>query len=108
MEKNRKNAALLVGELLLYCAFGCLCGAGVGFFLFLRLGFPNDPRLAGYVSGLFLMSGLKLGFAVWVIRRFALVLRRLWIDAGSFPDFYMYKDIDVTAYPHLGDATARR
>lgn len=58
-------------ELLFSCAPGCLCGAGVGFFLFLRLGFPKDAYLAGYLSGLFVVAGLKLGFAWWIIRRLA-------------------------------------
>jgi len=55
-------------ELLLSCAGGCLCGAGIGFFLLAHLGFPKDLYLAGYLSGLFLVAGTKFGFSVWVIR----------------------------------------
>lgn len=58
-------------ELLFSCVRGCLCGAGVGFFLFLRLGFPRDVNLAGYLSGLFFVAGLELGFSWWIIRRLA-------------------------------------
>jgi len=58
-------------ELLLSGVRGCLCGAGVGFFLLLRLGFPKDAELAGYISGLFVVAGLKLGLSWWVVRRFA-------------------------------------
>lgn len=54
--------------LLLSCARGCLGGAGIGFFVFLRLGFPKDLNLAGYLSGLFVVAGLKFGFSLWVIR----------------------------------------
>ena len=58
-------------ELLFSCVRGCLCGAGVGFFLFLRLGFPKDAELAGYISGLFVVAGLKLGLSLWAIRHLA-------------------------------------
>jgi hypothetical protein len=49
------------------CVRGCLCGAGVGFFLFIRFGFPKDAHLAGYISGVFVVAGLKFGFSWWVI-----------------------------------------
>jgi hypothetical protein len=55
-------------ELLLSCAHGCFTGLGVGFFMFLRLGAPATHELTGYMVGLFLMAGLKLGFSLWVIR----------------------------------------
>lgn len=58
-------------ELLFSCVRGCLCGAGVGFFLFLRLGLPKDAYLVGYLSGLFVVAGLELGFSWWIIRRLA-------------------------------------
>jgi hypothetical protein len=63
-------------ELLLFCARGCFCGLGVGFFLFLRLGAPATRELTGYMVGLFLMAGLKLGFSLWVIRGLAFPLIR--------------------------------
>jgi len=55
-------------ELLLFCARGCFTGLGVGFFIFLRLGTPATHELSGFMVGLFLMAGLKLGFSWWVIR----------------------------------------
>jgi hypothetical protein len=55
-------------ELLLSCARGCFGGLGVGLFLFLRLGAPATHELTGYMVGLFLMAGLKLGLSLWVIR----------------------------------------
>jgi hypothetical protein len=55
-------------ELLVSGAAGCLCGLGIGFSLFTRLGFPKDIYLAGYLSGLFLVAGAKFGFSVGVIR----------------------------------------
>jgi ABC-type transporter Mla maintaining outer membrane lipid asymmetry permease subunit MlaE len=43
-------------ELLIFCARGCFCGLGVGFFMFLRLGAPATHELTGYMVGLFLMK----------------------------------------------------
>jgi hypothetical protein len=63
-------------ELLLSCAYGCFCGLGVGFFLFLRLGTPATQELAGYMIGLFLMAGLKLGFSLGMIRSLVFPLIR--------------------------------
>ena len=56
----------LAKELLLACARGCLCGAGVGFFVFLRLGFPRGLEFSDYISGLFMVAGLKFG-SCWVV-----------------------------------------
>lgn len=58
-------------ELLLACVRGGLCGAGVGLFFFLRLGFPKDAELVGYLSGLFVLAGLKLGFSWYLLRSVA-------------------------------------
>jgi len=62
--------------LFLSSARGCLCGLGVGLFLFLRLGAPATRELSGYVVGLFLMAGLKFGFSMWVIRSLVFPLIR--------------------------------
>ena len=70
-------------ELLFSCARGCLCGAGVGLFVFLRLGFPRDLEFAGYVSGLFVAAGLKFGFSLWVIQSLVLPLVHHWRDSHS-------------------------
>ena len=63
-------------ELLLPCVYGCCCGLGVGFFLFLRLGAPETRELTGYMVGLFLVAGLKLGFSLGIVRCFASPLIR--------------------------------
>jgi hypothetical protein len=70
-------------ELLLSCAEGCLYGTGVGLFVFSHLGFPRDINLAGYVSGLFIVAGVKLGFSVWVIRSLISPLVRRSQDSKS-------------------------
>ena len=69
-------------EVLLACIRGCLCGAGVGFFVFLRLGFPRDAEFSGYLSGLFIVSGLKFGFCWWVIRRLTVPIVSCVRDSG--------------------------
>src|SRR5262249_12658348 len=59
----------LAVEAAMFCLAGGFCGAGVGFFLFLRLGWPKPPELAGVVSGLVVISGLKLGLTIFGVRR---------------------------------------
>jgi hypothetical protein len=68
-------------ELLLFCSVGGLCGAAVGFFLYLHLGPFKNPEDAGYAAGLFVKSGVQLGFVVWMIH---LIVRglRYWIFAS--------------------------
>ena len=74
-------------ELLLSSVQGCLCGAGVGFFLFLRLGFPKDTELAGYLCGLFVLAGLKFSFSWFAIRSLAAaIVSRIRIHVGHFRD----------------------
>jgi hypothetical protein len=60
---------------------GGLCGAAVGFFLYLHLGPFKNPEDAGYAAGLFVKSGVQLGFVVWMIH---LVVRglRYWVFAS--------------------------
>ena len=65
-------------KLLLFCGMGALCGAAVGFLMYLHLGPLKSPEDAGYAAGLFIKSGLQLGFIVWVIHLVLLSLRR-WI-----------------------------
>jgi hypothetical protein len=65
-------------ELLLFCGMGALCGAAVGFLMYLHLGPFKNPEEAGYATGLFVKSGVELGFIVWMIRGVVLAIRR-WI-----------------------------
>jgi hypothetical protein len=55
-------------EFLFLTAGGACFGGAVGFFFFLHLGIPGQPYLTGFVSGLFVMAGVKVGFVVWLVR----------------------------------------
>jgi hypothetical protein len=69
-------------ELLLLCSLGGLCGAAIGFFMYLHLGPLKNPEDAGYAAGLFVKSGVQLGFIVWMIHLVLLRLRR-WFFGSS-------------------------
>jgi hypothetical protein len=55
-------------ELLLFCSVGALVGAGIGLIVFLHLGAPKTSENAGYVAGLFVKSGVQLGFISWMFQ----------------------------------------
>jgi hypothetical protein len=65
-------------ELLLFCTVGGLCGAAIGFFMYLHLGPFKNPEDAGYAAGLFVESGVQVGFIVWMAHAVLLCLRR-WV-----------------------------
>jgi hypothetical protein len=65
-------------ELLLFCSVGGLCGAAIGFFMYLHLGPFKNPEDAGYAAGLFVKSGVQVGFIVWTVHSALLRLRR-WV-----------------------------
>jgi hypothetical protein len=69
-------------ELLFFCGMGALCGAAVGFVMYLHLGPFKNPEDAGYATGLFIKSGAQLGFIVWMIHVVVLAIRR-WIFGSS-------------------------
>jgi hypothetical protein len=65
-------------EFLLFCGMGALCGAAVGFLMYLHLGPFKSAEDAGYATGLFVKSGVELGFIIWMIHVVVLAIRR-WI-----------------------------
>jgi hypothetical protein len=85
----------LATELAKFSVFGCLCGAGIGFFVFLHLGFPGSERTSGYISGLFVLSGFKLGVAVWGAYRIIIILRRLLVESVSCTSSYQFSEMDL-------------
>lgn len=67
-QKNRRsflNWQKVARQFILFTAGGALFGAAVGFFVFLRLGFPSQVSLSGYLSGLFVVAGCKVGLLTW-------------------------------------------
>jgi hypothetical protein len=65
-------------EILLFCGSGALGSAAIGFALFLHLGPLKTPEDAGYATGLFIKSGIELGFIGWVIFSMIRAIRN-WI-----------------------------
>jgi hypothetical protein len=63
-------------NLLLFCGVGGLCGVAIGFFMYLHLEPFKNPQDAGYAAGLFVKSGVELGFFVWMVQAMVLGLRR--------------------------------
>ncbi|MHB8502101.1 MAG: hypothetical protein ACYDHE_14315 [Candidatus Acidiferrales bacterium] len=61
--------------LLVYCGLGGLCGAAIGFFVFLHLGSFKTPEDAGYATGVFIKSGVEFGIFVWALRGVISLLR---------------------------------
>jgi hypothetical protein len=47
---------------------GAASGAGIGFFFFLRLGFPKNAETTGFVCGLFRVAGFEFGISVEILR----------------------------------------
>jgi hypothetical protein len=70
-------------ELLLFCSVGGLCGAAIGFFMYLHLGPFKSPEDAGYAAGLFVKAGVQVGSIVWMIHLVVLRLRRWFFGASK-------------------------
>jgi threonine/homoserine/homoserine lactone efflux protein len=76
LKKMIAPALKFVRELLLFCSVGALCGAAIGFLMYLHLGPFKNSEDAGFAAGLFVKSGVQLGFLVWMIHVMVLGLRR--------------------------------
>lgn len=57
----------LFKRLVFSAARGAFYAAGIGFFLFVRLGLPKDAHTAGYISGLLIIAGVKFGLILGVV-----------------------------------------
>jgi hypothetical protein len=96
MRRGPKNLIELFKDMFVCCLLGCVSGVGVGFFVFLRLGFPHKSEyLVGYICGLFVVSGMKFGITVWLTRIIGFSMLDLWSCAGSFASSYAFKDMDL-------------
>jgi len=65
-------------------------------FLFVHLGFPKQHEITGYLSGLFIMSGIKFGVFLFVIRLVFLALCRIFAEVGSCASRYHFADMHLT------------
>lgn len=75
-------ASRFAKEFLLFCSVGGLCGAAIGFFMYLHLGPFKNPEDAGYAAGLFVKSGVQVGFLLWMTRLVLLFFRH-WFSGSS-------------------------
>jgi hypothetical protein len=95
MKPQSKNLVAWLKEFLGFCVLGVGAGAGVGLFVFVRLGFPKDSYMIGYMSGLFLSSGLKLGISLWAIHIIFRGLLHLWAEGSFCASRYQFRDMDL-------------
>jgi hypothetical protein len=84
-------------DLLGFCVLGIAAGAGVGFFIFVRLQFPKESYMIGYLSGLFLVSGIKFGISLWFVRIIFRSLLHVWAQGSFCASHYHFRDMDLTS-----------
>jgi hypothetical protein len=96
-------------ELLFFCIMGALFGVGICFIMFLHLGTPNTPENAGYVTALFVKSGVQLGVVVWMVRASARTVRR-WFSADreKWPEHTQFPDSKIRSGAVDSDGKRRR
>jgi hypothetical protein len=95
MKPQPKNLVAWLKEFLTFSMMGVGAGVGVGFFMFLRLGFPKETYLIGYMSGLFIGSGIKLGISLWFVHIIFRSLLHLWAQGSFCGSHYHFRDMDL-------------
>jgi hypothetical protein len=65
-------------------------------FLFVHLGFPKQHEITGYLAGLFIMSGIKFGILLLMVRLMCLALRQIFAEVGSCASRYHFADMHLT------------
>ena len=99
MKLQLKIPVALLKDLLGFCVLGIAAGAGVGFFIFVRLGFPKESYMIGYLSGLFVVSGIKFGICLWLVRIIFRSLLHVWAQGSFCASHYHFRDMDLTSAP---------
>jgi hypothetical protein len=97
MKRQLKIPVALLKDLLGFCVLGIAAGAGVGFFIFVRLGFPKESYMIGYLSGLFVVSGIKFGISLWLVRIIFRSLLYVWAQGSFCESHYHFRDMDLTS-----------
>ena len=67
----------------------------MGFFMFVRLGFPKQSYMIGYMSGLFIGSGIKFGISLWLVRIIFRALLHMWGQGSFCASHYHFRDMDL-------------
>src|ERR1700724_3856661 len=95
MKPQPKNLVAWLKDFLRFLALGVAAGAGVGFFMFVRLGFPKQSYMVGYLSALFIGSGNKFGNRLWLVRTIFRSLLQLWAQGAFCASHYHFRDMDL-------------
>ena len=83
LEKIIAKSWMFGRVLLVYCGLGGLSGGAMGFVMYLHLGPFKTPEDAGYAAGLFVKSGVQLGFLVWMIHVVILAFRHWFFQSSK-------------------------
>jgi len=108
MKPQPKNLVAWLKDFLRFLALGVAAGAGVGFFMFVRLGFPKQSHMVGYLSALFIGSGIKFGISLWLVRTLFRSLLQLWAQGVFCASHYHFRDMDLQPGPSLDQTTERQ
>src|ERR1700730_18914239 len=95
MKIQPKSLVAWLKDFLGFCALGVGAGVGVGFFMFVRLGFPKESYMIGYMSGLFIGSGIKFGISLWLVRVIFRFLLQVWAQGSFCASHYHFRDMDL-------------
>jgi len=107
MKSQLKSPVAWLKDFLGFCLLGIGAGAGVGFFIFVRLGFPKESYMIGYLSGLFVVSGIKFGISLWLVRIIFRSLLHVWAQGSFCASHYHFRDMDLQSGRFDGAANHR-
>src|ERR1700730_215278 len=102
MKSQLKSPVAWLKDFLGFCLLGIGAGAGVGFFIFVRLGFPKESYMIGYLSGLFVVSGIKFGISLWLVRIIFRSLLHVWAQGSFCASPFYFTALALTAGRFVG------